>query len=557
MSPTVTIPMHPLPTTAPTEEAVRIEDIRASNAHRRRAQSLPGREPSGSGARAMSLETLQDAIELGRGASHCGSATVSEDLANAFLRRAGLDVALKGTRLVVTRHSDPEAAEAQRAPSAPQLAQICRTLMLAEETPAKLDVAKILLPAINAQLLDAAEAEQPDENFSDRAKGAVKAYFKTLGGRDLGLDDAISACNTYLFDKIGDETALNSGNIAAAVLTASLMLLPTIGKNLPIIADAIREGRHQDAIMPALSILAISAMTTNPILAACGKDQASAVAAAAGNVLMMTNLPAMVRDGLDWSRLLKTDVDPQTQPFTQLARKHGLVDKGLHTAIDFLHEFAAQAGFLVLNVINAAKDGEAAGNPVSFGLLGTLLGSFLVNVAQGEQPFTEFAPDRSALADVLTEPGGGASRQAAQLFLQQKTAQTYDPAGYASLTAPFLEQPVSDHAARQVRPHMISDSGEMAFLKGLMARFCVREETKDAVHDAIDRIYRFERFDPAEATGDDRMLGEILRFIQTERNNDKGYGRAARGVVSANHVYRNIIAHAIKCAAFEELGHRA
>ena len=83
------------------------------------------------------------------------------------------------------------------------------------------------------------------------------------------------------------------------------------------------------------------------------------------------------------------------------------------------------------------------------------------------------------------------------------------------------------------------------------------QEARNAVRVAIDRIYRFDRFDPTGNADGDRALGEILRFIQTQRNKDKAFLRGGRGLAHADHVYRNVIAHAIKCAALEELRDQA
>ncbi len=119
---------------------------------------------------------------------------------------------------------------------------------------------------------------------------------------------------------------------------------------------------------------------------------------------------------------------------------------------------------------------------------------------------------------------------------------------------PLLNRPAGSHAARQFGGNTLSDTEEKTFLKGLIGRFCTRWEAENAAHVAIDRIYRFDRFDPAENMGDDRAVGEILRFVQAERNKDKALMLDTRGLAHADHVYRSIIAHAIKCATFEELG---
>lgn len=81
-------------------------------------------------------------------------------------------------------------------------------------------------------------------------------------------------------------------------------------------------------------------------MAAFGLDRASAIAAATGNALMAANLLDIQHDGREWASLKREHVDPESRPFTSFARSQGLVDKGLHTALDFLHEFGAQMGFL-------------------------------------------------------------------------------------------------------------------------------------------------------------------------------------------------------------------
>src|SRR5690606_34105921 len=103
------------------------------------------------------------------------SEQLAEDMANAFLKKAGADLALRGGKLFITRHRDLEEAEAQRSPSPQHLAQVCRSLTLADETPAKLEIARKLLPAVNAQLLEHLETSKPDGTLKDRITALVKS----------------------------------------------------------------------------------------------------------------------------------------------------------------------------------------------------------------------------------------------------------------------------------------------------------------------------------------------------------------------------------------------
>lgn len=256
------IPMQilkPLPTQPAASAAVPETTLKRSKSLPSRSSVAPDFVP-----RAQSLTALHKTAGSGGDVPQPGATGLSEDTVNAFLKKAGLDIALRENRLFITRHRDPEAAEAQRPPSGKDLARVCHALMVAEETPAKLDAARTLLPAINAQLLEHIEADQSETSMKDKVMALAKSYCTVLGGRDLAIDDVIGIINTYFFDRIGDDKALNSSNIAAAALTSLLMLTPTVGKNLPLIADAIREGRYRDAIMPAFSICAVSAMTLNP-----------------------------------------------------------------------------------------------------------------------------------------------------------------------------------------------------------------------------------------------------------------------------------------------------
>jgi hypothetical protein len=474
-------------------------------------------------------------------------------MANAFLKRTGLDIALRENRLFLTRHHDIEAAEAQRPPSGNELAQICQALTMEKETPGKLAIARALLPAINAQLLDLIEASNPNKNLKEKVKDLAKSYCSVLGGRDLAIDDVVATINTYFFDKIGEDGALKGSNIAAATLTAVFMLVPTLGKNFPILMESLRDKRYQDALMPALSICALSAMTLNPTMAALGLDKASAIAAATGNALMMAHLPEIMHHTYEWGTLKNTYFNPETHPFTCFARNHGLVDQGLHTALDFLHEFGAQAGFFALNMKNIVQTDHSVRSPAVFPMLAVLLGSFIVDTVRGDQPFAEFNANPKTLSEDLISANHNfdAREQAARLFLQQKIAATHN-SDYGSLIEAHMTTPGS-HAVRELQGNTFSDADEKSFLKGLIGHFCEGKKARDAIQVAIDRIYRFDHFDPASNAGGDQVLGEILRFLQAERNKDKAFLRNARGISHADHVYRNVIAHAIKCVALSEL----
>ncbi|WP_175232828.1 hypothetical protein [Paraburkholderia humisilvae] len=472
---------------------------------------------------------------------------------NGFLKKAALDLMMRENGLYISRHSDLEAIEAQRLPTVKDLARVCKTLMTAE-SPERLDIAAALLPSIRARLLEHIEADAPNESLMGKLKVFGKNYCSVLGGRDLAIDDIMATVNAYFIDRIGRDSALKDSNIAAAALTAVLMLVPTIGKDLPVLVGAIREKRYRDAVMPALSIAAVAAMTLNPTAAAAGWDRASAIAAAAGNALMMTHLPGILQHAYEWSSLKRTSFEPETNPFTEYATNHGLVDQGFHTMLDFLHEFGAQAGFFVLNLKNAIGLADSARNPAVFPILATLLGSFVVDSLRGDQPFSDFAAGREALADSVHESteNHDVRGQAAMYFLQQKISETYG-SDYASLMSPELKSSVGRHACRQLGGNTLSDAAEKEFIKALLGRFVTSKQSRDAVHVAVDRIYRFDNFDPAANAGDDRLMTEILRFVQQQRNKDKAFLGSARGITQADHVYRNVIAHAIKCVVFEEL----
>jgi len=522
----------------------------------RRSSSLPPRPAAmppraGRSESQENLPQIRDAVARG---SHSHAAGLSEPMVNMFLRKIGLQMELRGDRLAITRYPDIEAAEAQRAPSIRDLTQISHALMLAENTPAQMEIAKTLLPVVNALLVEHAQTKETGDGLKDWVKTLARNYCSVLGGRDLAIDDAIGAINTYFFDVIGSNTALNRSNIAAAALTATLMLMPTIGKNLPVIVGAVREGRYQDAVLPALSICAIAAMALNPTTAAIGLDRASAIAAAAGNALMMANLPEIIHDGREWAHLKQTRFTPETHPFTCLARDEGLIDLGLHTALDFVHEIGAQAGFFALNIRNAVQGGDSARSPATFPLLSLLLGSFALDTARGDRPFAEFAADHKALAGEVAGVShhDNTRRQAARLLLQQKIAETYD-ADYRALLRPLAKRSAMTQATRQLGGNTLSDADEKTFLKGLISRFCASEDARNTIRVAIDRIYKFDRFDPAEYAGGDAAVGEILRFVQSERNRDKGLLCGSRGLAYSDHVYSGVIAHAVKSAALQEL----
>ncbi|WP_146011718.1 MULTISPECIES: hypothetical protein [Burkholderia] len=530
-------PPLPSPAAAPARMMKRSESLPA----RISADHLPARRPIGL------------ARPYGRFVS---PRNLANDVANSFLKNAGFDLALRENKLIVTRHRDLEAAEAQYPPSGQVLAQVCQAWMTMEPTPAKLDIAAALLPVINAQLLEHIEDCKMEGSLKESVKELAKKYLTAFGGRDLAIDDLISTVNTYFFDKIGTNNTLTNANIASAALTALFMLVPTIGKNLPILMAAVRDKRYKDAILPALSIMSITAMTLNPTMAALGRDLSSAIAGSAGNLLMMTHLPEILHHGYEWAQLKNTRFPAETHPFTHFARNHGLVDQGLHAALDFMHEFGAQSGFLALNMVNAVTNGGSARNPAVFPLLAMLLGSFVLHTTRGEPPFSEFKADRNAIAEGLTANSEhhSARARAAMLFLQQKIAATYD-ANFGSIIAPQLNRSFADaHIARQLGGHTLSDEDEKTFVKNLLSHFVNEKKAKDAIQVAIDKIYRYEDFDPATNACGDPQLAEILRFVQAQRNKDRAFLRNTRGFAHSNHVYRNIISHAIQCAVFEELG---
>ncbi len=512
---------------------------------------LVSRTPRFIPRRSLSFDSLHRFARAVDPTADFKSSDLSVEIANSFLKKAGLDITLCDGKLVKIRDN----GEAHHTPSSEDLARIGKALILAPETPAKLAVAGMLARAGSECLLEISETDTTHNDFAGKLKSAARAYCQTLGGRDLAIDDTIATLNTYFFDRIGKNQVLRGANITAAALTILLMLVPTIGKNLPIISKAVSEGRYRDAILPALSICAITAMTFNPIAAAMGYDRVSAIIAATGNALMVTNLAEILPEGGEWINRIREDISAETHPFTSFAHTHGLIDKGVHIVLDFLHEIAAQLGFLVLNVMNAAGSSKANGNPMVFPLLTALFLPAVMEVTTGEQPFAEFEKTRGALADALTSGDGSEAIRSriTRQFLQQKIAATYEKEGYNTLARPLMERSKVSHIVRPIGANTLSDREEIAFLKGLFDRFCRSLDERDAAHNAIDRIYRFESFDPAQALERERELGEILRGIQTERNKDKSFVQDTRGICT-DHVYRNIIAYVVRCVAFEELG---
>ena len=470
----------------------------------------------------------------------------SDCKANAFLRENGFEtVVLNGGKLI-----DKADLEAQLPPSVKVLERISRALVMAEETSAKSAVTRALWPAILTQLLDHAEVDGSPKSWQTWATKAIKSYFGVLGCRDLAIDDVIAAINNYFFDKIGRDSTLNISNIVGAALTANFMLLPTIGKQLPQLMKALTDRDCQGVIRQAFPIAAVSAMTLNPTLAAFGLDRASAIAASAGNALMMANLPEVLHNAYETVRLKWDSPNPESHPFTSYLRTRGVVDKGLHTVLDFLHEVLAQAGLFSRNLENAIRGDDASSNPLTFVWLAVLLGSFAASAVRGERPLDDISTDPKALGGKLAS-GADPRQLAAKLFLHQKIADIHNP-NCRDLIRPHLKPSALDHVFTRFGGRVFSDQDEKTFLKGVVDLLYPDKGCRDAAHVAIDRIWRFDDFDPSNHASGDRSIGAFLSAVQTERARDKGIGRDSCGLMNANHVYDNIILPAIIAFSLKE-----
>jgi hypothetical protein len=201
------------------------------------------------------------------------------------------------------------------------------------------------------------------------------------------------------------------------------------------------------------------------------------------------------------------------------------------------------------------SDEQGEGSPsvlekssASFALF-TLTLSLILEMARGEQPFDDFEhksdvirKNLDAIRETLDE-----NAQAALLLLQYKIDETYD-AKYRNFIQSHLQISACNHMTRQLGGNQFSDEDEVAFLENVL-RKDESPEANDGISRALRKIYGFEEFD---TTNIPEASIPILRFIQTQRNKDKGYGRDMRGF-RANHVHDKVIAYAIQYVAAKEL----
>lgn len=479
----------------------------------------------------------------------------SNNAINELLDQLNLPYTLSGGLLVKKQPDNIGDMESQPSIDQKSLAKVYKAILSCENHHVQEAAIKDLLPIVQTGM-DQIAHETPDtKTVGEKISSVLKAYSNTLGGRDLALDDTIATVNSFFFNNIenksGGLNSINKANIASAVATGAFMLAPTLGKNIPIMIDAIKNGDYKAAAMPALRTLAIAAMTTNPVLAAAGLDKASAIAGAIGNSLMIINLPHILHHVHEWAETYNDKPDKENKPFAAFARSNALVDSGTHTALDFLHEVGAQVGFLVLNAQNIAGGG-ADRNPAVFPLLGVLLGSAVIDMAKGEKPFDDFESDKASLIQDFAKSGNKTSpiSQSGRMAVQTKIHEAFD-GNFRDILNGLPEPSTKKDLSTQFGFTKLNDEQENQFSKALMNKLFPNVDT-DALHQAIDNIFNFQNYDIKNCGSDDPKLRDVLEFIKESRNEDKGYMRSSRGM-SSNAFFDKFIAHTIKCAIFEEM----
>lgn len=473
---------------------------------------------------------------------------------NEFLHSVGADYTLTNHSFVKSEPDSLEAMEGQPRIDRKDVSAIHEAVLAADYSDEKMAVMQRLMPLLQKEMNELAKQTPESAILKDKVVGLLKAYANTMGGRDLAIDDMIATANSYLFDQVGNDgkglNALNKGNIASAVATSLLMLAPTIGKNVPLISEALKDGNYKDAVLPALSILAISSMTANPIFASAGLDKLSAIAGATGNALMMANLPHILHHAFEWVETYQDNPNPSTKPFSAFARSNALVDGGTHTTLDFLHEFAAQLGFFVLNIQNAIGGG-AERNPAVFPLLGVLISSAVIHMGKGEKPFDDFESDAPGLASDLAQSNGSATSQAGSIALQSKIHQYFDVQEFKSILDKLPQPSVGQDLLTQIGVAKLSNVQEKEFSKELLVKL-FPDVDDSSLKEAVNSIFNFQSHG-VEEIGCDSALKNILDYMQEARGKDRSYFGDSRGVIASNNYYDNFIAEVIKCCVYEEL----
>lgn len=405
-------------------------------------------------------------------------------------------------------------------------------------------------------------APEQQKSCCEKIMQYFMAYCNFFGGKDLAIDDLIGTANIYFFGDLGESTALTISNWVAVGLTGLFMLVPTLCKNGSQVFQHMKQGNWKSSIMPGVSLLAIAAMFCNPLLGALGLSKGAAIAAAVGNLLMTLRIAGIIHHAMDFKENLGLSRNSDVGEYGRYCAANAAWDGGYHMSLDLLHEFGAQVGFAVLNILNALGKEGGEDNPAAFGLLGILLGSFVAEKFKGEKPFEHFDLDRNMMQTGIT---------ASNAWFLASIIQNYQQGRYTGLTG-HLEG--EKRGLNQLGATKLTDSMEVNFFRHLFD--CMGKGTEGfsqrditSAKSAVTSIYLGQAIDSylticdchgacncsatSPASQQRTMLKAMLVEIEKCHKKDKVWCGNKKARLHGDEVYQKCIVPIVKCLAFLEL----
>ncbi|MES0864984.1 hypothetical protein ABLN87_21855 [Ruegeria sp. SCPT10] len=473
---------------------------------------------------------------------------------NEQLTTLGLACKLSGDRIVSSKPLNIDDAESQPCVGRETLTQIYRSVLECEDPHQRNLLSVELLPIVRNEL-DALIEESGDgqRSIGEIILGTARTYGAIFGGKDWAIDDIIGAINIEKFDDISSDSGsgakLRNANIASACLVTTFMVIPTLIKDGPSFLEAIQNKDWNEATGILVGTLGMIAMGLSPVFAAEQRDNHAAFAAATGNALIIAeHIPEVFSAARELVTALYQSPNPESQPFTEFARKCKIKASATELLIGAVHGLISQGGMMVFNLRNIITGSETK-SPLPFVFLTGLVSTAIADAVLGDQPFSGFEANRQHLSKALSEPSNNSTiaTQKGKMILQLKINEKFNPTGFQSIVRALDEPSGWAVPLSSFRISKYSTEQEANFSMELL-KSLFPEHSEESCQLYLKNIFDFEEHG---YLGPDQDLKSVLDLMQSSRFKDRNLVFSGKGIAS-NNFFKDVIAHVVKSVVLEE-----
>ena len=475
-------------------------------------------------------------IPSDQSASAAGSLS-NENLVSEFLAKHNCKLSSNGKQLMVMTPENIVDAEAQPEIKPERLIKIWHQVLISDEND-KAILMTAILPCLIEHLTEYLVKKGPD-SITDKLKKYLIYSVSLFAGKDIVIDDLVDTIAHFTYAKTPNAPQIKIAEIVAVSLNGLLMLVPTLSTYIPKLIQNIKDKKICDSISGIITILAISALFTEPLLIALGSKYAAAIGSV-GNILISTKVISLFSDFL-FLKKNHSDLTSEREGINYCAQ-NAAIDYGFNAGLNSVY-LSSEIGLSVINLIHADGSDINRFTPSYLSLCAIIGAVFLASKLKGNKYFQQFDRSKNMLNKECDYPEE-------TMLLQTIVIMGYNTDAFKGITSHL-------HGEARIKSQLgltkLSSEAEVSFLTHFIESLAkinelnIDNENKIAAISYLNAIYRGE--DVSGTTGS-KMLDTLLKHIENLHQKDTRCCTNLKKGYKADAVYNNVIAPVMEAMAY-------